>query len=69
MRRSPLLGKLYGDLDLPKGVRFAAVVRGDNKFYMKYDMEFEKDDRVLVYTYMARGSAVKKILGKGMPEL
>lgn len=67
--RSPLLGKLYGDLNIPDGVRFAAVVRDGDKFYMKYDMEFEKDDRILVYTYMARGNAVKKLLGKGMPEL
>ncbi|HKM13934.1 MAG TPA: NAD-binding protein [Candidatus Methanomethylophilaceae archaeon] len=64
--RTPIFGKLYGDLSIPEGVRFAAVVRDGKTIYLKYDTEFREGDRVLVYTYMAKGGAVKKLLGKEM---
>ena len=67
--RTPIFKKLYGDLTIPDGVRFAAVVRDGKTMYMKYDTDFREGDRVLVYTYMSKSGAVKKLLGKEIPGL
>ncbi len=67
--RSPLFNRLYGDLDIPDGVRFAAVVRNGRVIYPKYDTNFRDGDRVLIYAYMSKMSAVKKLLGKNLPGL
>lgn len=67
--RTPIFKKLYGDLTIPDGVRFAAVVRDGKTMYMKYDTDFRNGDRVLVYTYMSKSGAVKKLLGKEIPGL
>lgn len=64
--RTPIFEKLYGDLSIPEGIRFAALVREEKTVYLKYDTVFREGDRVLVYTYMAKGGAVKKLLGKEM---
>ena len=64
--RTPIFKKLYGDLIIPNGIRFAAVVRDGKTIYPKYDTDFRENDRVLVYTYMAKSGAVKKLLGKEM---
>lgn len=67
--RTPLFEKLYGDLLIPDGVRFAAVIRDGKTMYPKYDTDFREGDIVLVYTYMAKSRAVKKLLGKELPGL
>ena len=61
---SPIYGALLGDLVIPDGVRFAAIVRGNRTIYPKYDTRFEDSDRVLLFTYMAKSSELRKLLGK-----
>ncbi len=64
--RTPIFNKLYGDLQIPEGVRFVAVVRDGKTTYLKYDTDFREGDKILVYTYMAKSGAIKKLLGKEM---
>jgi trk system potassium uptake protein TrkA len=66
---SPIYGALLGDLVIPDGVRFAAIVRGNRTIYPKYDTRFEDGDRVLLFTYMAKSSELRKLLGKKVPEM
>lgn len=67
--RTPIFKKLYGDLLIPDEIRFTAIVRDGKTMYLKYDTDFRENDRVLVYTYMAKSGAVKKLLGKEMSGL
>lgn len=67
--KSPLSKRLFGDLDIPDGVRFAAILRNGRIIYPAYDTDFRDGDRVLVYTFMSKMSAMKKLLGKNIPGL
>ncbi|MGE4576958.1 MAG: NAD-binding protein [Candidatus Methanomethylophilaceae archaeon] len=67
--KSPLFNHFFGDLDIPDGVRFTAVLRNGRILYPKYDTNFKENDKVLIYAYMSKMSAVKKLLGKNMPGL
>lgn len=66
---SPLLGKKYGNLSLPQGVRFAAAIRKGDTVFPRYETVFEEEDRILVYTYMAEEGSLKKLFGKTIREL
>ena len=66
-KSSPIYDTLLGDLVIPEGVRFAAIVRDGRTIYPKYDTRFEEGDRILLFTYMAKSSALRKLLGKSMP--
>ena len=46
---SPLLGKSYGNLSLPEGVRLVTVIRNECTVFPRYETVFEEGDRVLVY--------------------
>lgn len=66
---SPLLGKSYGNLSLPEGVRLVTVIRNECTVFPRYETVFEEGDRVLVYTYKVKKGAVRKLLGKKVMEI
>ena len=61
---SKLLGKYYGDLVVPEGIRVIAVYRNGTTIFPALDTQFLEGDRVIVFTNMINGKGLSRVFGR-----
>ncbi|MDR3282774.1 MAG: Trk system potassium transporter TrkA [Candidatus Methanoplasma sp.] len=66
-KHSILVGNRLGDVNMPEGMRIAAVMRGGEPIYPHMDTMFMPNDKVLVFTYMANPVEITRLLGQKTP--
>ena len=64
---SILTGNRIGDINIPDGIRVAAIRRGDIMIYPRMDTMFENGDKVLLFTHMANPVKLSKLVGQITP--
>jgi trk system potassium uptake protein TrkA len=65
--RSVLLNCRLGDINLPEGVKIAAIWRGETILYPRMDTMFVENDKVLVFTHMANPVKLTRLFGSRKP--
>ena len=65
--RSILLNNRLGDINMPDGVKIAAIKREDETIYPHMDTMFMENDRVLVFTHMANPVKLTRMFGSNKP--
>jgi trk system potassium uptake protein TrkA len=65
--RSVLLSNRLGDINLPEGLRVAAIRRDNDMIYPSMDTLFKKGDKVLLFTCKASSVEVSKLFGHNTP--
>ncbi len=52
-----------GDVEVPEGLRIAAIVRGPEIIYPRMDFTFREGDKVLLFSYMIKSQKLEKMFG------
>ena len=65
--RSALLGNSIGDINMPDGIRIAAIQRGEDMIYPKMDTVFHENDKVLLFTHMVNPVKLSRLFGHYTP--
>ncbi|MCL1979188.1 MAG: NAD-binding protein [Methanomassiliicoccaceae archaeon] len=66
-KRSDLLKGRLGDINLPEGVRIAAVKREETMIYPRMDTVFMEGDKLLLFTHMVDPVKFSKLFGHNTP--
>jgi len=66
-KRLDLLNNRLGDINMPAGIKIAAIKRGDEIIYPALDTMFLDGDKVLVFTHMANPVKLSKLFGRSKP--
>lgn len=65
--RSALTGNRLGDVNMPEGIRIAAIQRGEEMIYPQMDTVFRSDDKVLLFTHMVNPVKLSRLFGHYTP--
>ena len=66
-RPSDLLGNRLGDINMPEGIKVAAIRRGETVIYPRMSTVFRKGDKVLLFTHMANPVKLSRLFGRSPP--
>ncbi|MCL1811737.1 MAG: NAD-binding protein, partial [Methanomassiliicoccaceae archaeon] len=66
-KRSDLSGSRLGDINMPDGLRIAAVRRGEDMIYPSMDTMFKEGDKVLLFTHMVNPVKLSRLFGHNTP--
>ncbi|MDR2698618.1 MAG: NAD-binding protein [Candidatus Methanoplasma sp.] len=65
--RSVLLENRPGDINMPDGIRIAALRRGEDTIYPRMNTVFKRGDKVLLFTHMVNPVKLSKLFGQSTP--
>lgn len=66
-KRSDLMDNRLGDVNIPEGIKIAAIRRGDNMIYPRMNTMFMEGDKVLIFTHMVNPVKLSRLFGKNTP--
>ncbi|MDR1690901.1 MAG: NAD-binding protein [Candidatus Methanoplasma sp.] len=66
-KRSELVGNHLGDINIPEGIRVAAIKRGKEMIYPRINTVFEEGDKVLLFTHMVNPIKLSRLFGHNTP--
>ncbi|MDR3074785.1 MAG: NAD-binding protein [Candidatus Methanoplasma sp.] len=66
-KRSGLLNNRLGDINMPGGIRVAAIVRDGAVRYPRLNTVFESGDKVLLFTHMVNPVELSRLFGHNTP--
>jgi len=64
---SVLLGNRLGDINMPDGIKVAAVRRGEETMYPRMNTVFKEGDKVLLFTHMVNPVKLSRLFGQSTP--
>ena len=64
--RSELLNNRLGDINMPEGIKVAAVRREGKMIYPRLDTMFQEGDKVLIFTHLANPVKLLRMFGHNM---
>lgn len=65
--KSAMLGRYYGDMRIPDGMRLVALMRDDKLIYPKMNTMFQKGDKVMIFTHNANPLVLSRFIGDQAP--
>lgn len=65
--RSALAGNRLGDINMPDGIRVAAIQRDGVMIYPKMNTLFKEGDKILLFTYMVNPVKLSRLFGHYTP--
>ncbi|MDR0509220.1 MAG: NAD-binding protein [Candidatus Methanoplasma sp.] len=66
-KRSDLLNNRLGDVNMPEGIKVAAIRRGETMIYPRMNTMFMEGDKVLLFTHMANPVKLSRLFGHNTP--
>jgi len=66
-KRLDLMNNRLGDINIPDGVKVAAIRRGETMIYPRVNTMFEEGDKVLLFTHMANPVKLARLFGHNTP--
>jgi len=66
-KSSLLTGNRLGDINIPEGIRVAAIKRDGVMIYPRLDTDFKEGDKVLLFTHMVNPVKLSKLIGQATP--
>jgi len=64
---SALTGNRLGDVDIPDGIKIAAIRRDEETIYPRMDTKFKEGDKVIIFTHMANPVKLSRLFGRNTP--